>query len=60
MKVPPKDGCYIHGLFLDGARWDLDLRCLNEALPKVLYYNTPYIWFIPTEEKRDYENDYEV
>ena len=48
----PKDGCYVHGLFLDGARWDPDLKVMNQSHNKILYSKVPYMLFLPTNTKK--------
>ena len=42
--APPRDGAYIHGLYLEGARWDSKMSSLNEAFLKELYPQLPVIF----------------
>jgi len=45
---PPKDGVYIYGLFMEGARWDGNT--LSDQLPGIMFDSLPAIHFIPVEE----------
>ena len=43
------DGCYVRGLFLEGAAWDIQDSCLKRQEPKVLVTALPIMQVIPIE-----------
>lgn len=45
----PVTGCYVRGLYLEGARWDLEDKCLRRSHPKVLVTELPIMYVIPIE-----------
>ncbi|XP_067841427.1 dynein axonemal heavy chain 8-like [Heptranchias perlo] len=44
VKIPPQEGVYIHGLYLDGAGWDRRNARLTESTAKVLFTMLPVIY----------------
>jgi dynein heavy chain len=49
----PVDGIYIHGLFLEGARWDSQSQSLADSKPKELFTQFPVMWLLPEEDKKE-------
>eukprot|EP00899_Mesostigma_viride_P012150 jgi/Mesvir1/20936/Mv08007-RA.1 len=47
--IGPDDGCYIRGMYLEGARWDAGSHLLAESLPKELYNEMPIVWLKPQQ-----------
>ena len=45
-------GMYVHGLFLEGARWDTENSCLADATPMELTSSMPIIHFKPIDTKK--------
>lgn len=43
VKAPPVEGCYIHGLSLEGAGWSKDQTALTESEPKILFVPLPIL-----------------
>jgi len=48
----PKDGAYMHGMYLEGARWDYEHGHLTEPQPMELFSDMPIIHFKPTLAKK--------
>jgi dynein heavy chain, axonemal len=49
LTTKPEDGCYIHGLFLEGARWDGAINSLVEPRPKELFSAMPVLHMSPEQ-----------
>ena len=47
IKARPEIGCYIRGLYLEGARWDPTTMLLGESRPKELYTDMATMWLVP-------------
>lgn len=52
ISMEPKEGAYIKGLFLEGARWDSDNGCLAEPYPMELYCPVPIMHFKPVFHRK--------
>ncbi|XP_060639849.2 dynein axonemal heavy chain 10-like [Anolis sagrei] len=48
----PGQGCFVSGLYLEGADWDLENGCLIKSKPKVLVVDLPILKIIPIEAHR--------
>ncbi|MED6251879.1 Dynein heavy chain 11, axonemal, partial [Ataeniobius toweri] len=57
---PPREGAYIHGLFMEGARWDVESGIISEAFLRDLTPSMPvlYVRALPAEEQ-EVRNTYE-
>jgi dynein heavy chain len=43
----PEDGVYIRGLFIEGARWNMEIMSMDDSLPKKLFVDAPMLWCKP-------------
>ncbi|OXB64089.1 hypothetical protein ASZ78_002019 [Callipepla squamata] len=48
----PTQGCFVSGLFLEGADWDTENSCLTKSKPGVLVVELPILKIIPIEAHR--------
>ena len=51
MDKPREGGAYIRGLYLEGAKWDIDRNCLIDSEPMKLYDELPVIHFKPIQKR---------
>ena len=59
MQSPPREGAYIHGLFMEGARWDINIGSIVESKMKELHPMMP-VMFIKALTQDKNENRYVI
>lgn len=60
LKAAPKKGIYIHGLFIDGADWDLKEGLMCDQEFGTVYVRAPIINFVPWENKLPNPDKYAI
>jgi dynein heavy chain len=51
LTTAPKDGVYVYGIFLEGARWSRATHQIEDSEPKVLFTEVPPLWFCPVKNR---------
>lgn len=50
--LPPEDGVYVYGLYIEGCKWNKATHVLDESDPKVLFTLSPVMWLKPCENDK--------
>ncbi|KAK2951696.1 putative Dynein axonemal heavy chain 1 [Blattamonas nauphoetae] len=50
-KAAPNTGVYIHGLYMEGAKWDTVMHSVGESEPNVLFSLVPVLWLEPVSSQ---------
>ena len=48
----PSEGCFIKGLYMEGARWDYQKHRVGESKAKELFTEVPIIWLKPAVNRQ--------
>lgn len=51
IKEKPEAGCYVYGIFLEGARWDSQTHLLTSSRPKELFSTLPMMKLLPVSDR---------
>lgn len=58
--APPREGSYINGMFMEGARWDSLMGAITDSKLKEMFPPMPVIFVkAVTQDKQDVKNIYE-
>lgn len=52
VKEKPENGCYIYGIYLEGARWDSKKHYIANPYPKELFSDLPMVHLLPIEDRK--------
>lgn len=56
----PREGAYINGLYMEGARWDITMNTIADSYLKELFPAMPVIFVKAVQrDKQDVKNVYE-
>lgn len=56
----PREGAYVHGLFMEGARWDTQIGSIGDSKLKELFPVIPVVFIKAiTQDKQDLRNMYD-
>eukprot|EP00002_Diphylleia_rotans_P007300 TRINITY_DN1682_c0_g1_i3.p1 TRINITY_DN1682_c0_g1~~TRINITY_DN1682_c0_g1_i3.p1 ORF type:complete len:1955 (-),score=398.96 TRINITY_DN1682_c0_g1_i3:368-6232(-) len=59
VKKKPDDGVYVHGLFIEGARWNSKRQLLADEYPMEMQSKLPVIHFLPKQNHTRNPNHYQ-
>lgn len=52
IKKKPEHGCFVQGLYIEGAKWSTEKDCLDYQNPKELVMEMPLLRVVPIEANR--------
>lgn len=58
--MPPREGVYVNGLYMEGARWEVASGIITDSRLKELFFPMPVVFVKAiTQDKKETKNMYE-